>query len=297
MSKNQIIETLKATPPMQIASLDFVREKFVDNYNRCHGSDSGELMYHRQLVHFNQQIAASDLLKKADSFSLYACFVTAAVNGYSLDPQDNEVYLLPIKGNAHLWRQAGAHIRRLKRTKQIQFAEQAKIVYEGDVFEVENGRVVKHVEKFTTENMVAGYVRFVVDSKGTDRFFIYRRSDWESWRKKSPNPKTIQKTGQNGPYLSESLWDNGIVNGTNPEPNFLRTKIVKHAAQEKCWATGSIPADADTFANIEIDADPDEIEALTPNKMTPDDHYSDFEDVANEHQPVDTVKTDDDDTF
>lgn len=279
MSKNQIIETLKQTPPMQIASLDFVREKFVENYNRCHASDSGELMYHRQLVHFNQQIANNDSLKTTDQFSLYACFVTAAVNGYSFDPQDNEVYLLPIKGNAHLWRQAGAHIRRLKRTRQIQFAEQAKIVYEGDVFEVENGRVKRHIEKFMSENMIAGYVRFVIDSKGTDRYFIYRKSDWESWRKKSPNPNTIQKSGKHGTYLSESLWDNGVVNGTNPEPNFLRTKIVKHAAQEKCWATGSIPAEADTFANIEVDIDDDEIEQKTQHHMTIDDHYSDFENV------------------
>lgn len=277
MSKNQIIETLQKTPPMQIASLDFVRDKFVDNYNRCHGSDSGELMYHRQLVHFNQQIAGSDALKKTDPFSLYACFVTAAVNGYSLDPQDNEVYLLAIKGNAHLWRQAGAHIRRLKRTRQIQFAEQPRIVYSGDVFEVENGRVTKHIEKFATEEMIVAYVRFVIDSKGTDRFFIYRKSDWEAWKRKSSNPN-----GEN--------WN------TNGQPNaaFLRTKIIKHAAQEKCWATGSIPAEVDTFSNIEIDADPDEIEALTPHKMTDDDHYSDFEDVPGEAQEVAAEEVEDD---
>src|SRR5690606_15477262 len=192
MSKNQIIQQIESTPPMQIASLDIVKDKFVQNYNRCHGSDSGELMYHRQLVHFNQAISNNDLLKKASPFSLYACFVTAAVNGYSFDPQDNEVYLLPIKGNAHLWRQAGAHVRRLRRTRQIKFAEQAKIVYAGDVFEVENGRVKRHIEKFMSENMIAGYGRFVIDSKGTDRYFIYRKSHWESWRKKSPNPNSIQ---------------------------------------------------------------------------------------------------------
>lgn len=299
MSKQNVLAVLQSTPPTQIASLDFVKDKFVQNYNKCNSSDSGELMYHRQLVHFNQTIANSDQLMKADPFSLYACFVTAAVNGYSLDPQDDEVYLIAIKGKAHLWRQAGAHVRRLQRTKQIKFAEQARIVYQGDTFQVENGRVIKHVENFQSETMIAAYVRFVIDDAGTDRFFIYRKSDWESWRKKSPNPKTIQKQGYNGqPYLSESLWDNGVVNGENPEPGFLRTKIVKHAAKEKCWATGMIPAEVETFTEIEIDADPDELPREVSNKIT-DDHYSDFEEVETEIEPetLEASATFDEDAF
>lgn len=282
MSKKSVLAVLQSTPPTQIASLDFVKDKFVENYNKCNSSDSGELMYHRQLVHFNQTISNSDQLMKADPFSLYACFVTAAVNGYSLDPQDDEVYLIAIKGKAHLWRQAGAHVRRLQRTRQIKFAEQARIVYQGDTFQVENGRVVKHVENFQSETMIAAYVRFVIDDAGTDRFFIYRKSDWESWRRKSPNPKTVQKSPT---WLSESLWDNGVIGGENPEPGFLRTKIVKHAAKEKCWATGMIPAEVETFTEIEIDADPDELLAEVSNKVT-DGHYSDFEEVP-ENDPED----------
>lgn len=280
MSKNQILQTLQKTPPMQIASLDFVREKFVENYNKCNASDSGELMYHRQLVHFNQQISGSDQLKKADPFSLYACFVTAAVNGYSFDPEDDEIYLLSIKGKAHLWRQAGAHVRRLQRTRQIKFAEQARIVYQGDTFQVENGRVVRHVENFQSETMIAAYVRFVIDDAGADRFFIYRKSDWESWRKKSSNKNTIQKSGHNGTYLSESLWDNGVIGGENPEPGFLRTKIIKHACKENCWAIGnSIPAEVETFTEIEIDADHDELEQIQAAPAKQDNSYSEFEEV------------------
>jgi hypothetical protein len=121
---------------------------------------------------------------------------------------------------------------------------------------VENSRVVKHVESFQSDVIIGGYVRMVMDERGTDRFFIYRKSDWESWRKKSANPRTVEKVNRNGgKYLSESLWDNGIVGGTQPEPNFLRTKIIKHAAKEKCWATGQTPASVETFAEVEIDSD------------------------------------------
>lgn len=280
MSKNGILQTLQQTPPMQIASLDFVRDKFVENYNKCNASDSGELMYHRQLVHFNQQIASNELLKKADPFSLYACFVTAAVNGYSLDPEDDEVYIIPLKGKAHLWRQAGAHVRRLQRTKQIKFAEQAKIVYQGDIFEVENGRVVRHVETFKTEVMIAAYVRFVIDDKGGDRFFIYRKSDWEAWRSKSQ-----QANGAN--------WNE------NGQPNaaFLRTKIIKHACKEKCWSIGnSIPAEVETFTEIEIDAERDELEQLQAAPVKNEDSYSEFEEMPENttEDPAETYNEDED---
>lgn len=253
MGKNQTLALLQNTPPLKIAELDVVKDRFIENYNLAHGSKQGDLMYHRQLVFFNRQITENQQLLNCDKFSLYATFVTAAVNGYSFDPEDNEVYLVPYNGKAVLQRQAGAHVKRLIKTKQIKYADQAKLVYKGDVFEVENGRVIRHVEKFETEEIIAGYIRFLIDDNGSDRYFIYRKSDWEAWRKKSPNPASLQKYGQNGSYLSESPWDNGIIGGLQPEPNFLRTKIVKHACKEKCWAVGTLPIGVDTFTGIEVD--------------------------------------------
>lgn len=243
----QIMQVLQNTPAVQIAELDIVRNKFIQNYNFCHKEKVGELMYHRQVTHFKQLIAASDDLKKSDPFSLYACFVTAAVNGYSMDPADSEVYLVPIKGKAYLWRQAGAHVRRLMQTGQILYADQAKLVYQDDEFEVVNGRVVKHVEKFKSENILGGYVRFVVDKKGNDKFFIYRKSDWDAWRKKN-----------------NSNGDNWTGNGGQPQAAFLRTKIIKHAATDKSWSTGSRPPLTEEYG-VEIE----EIEDLSNQMALP----------------------------
>lgn len=249
-----LMAQIQNTPANQIAQLDFVREKYIHNYNACNKEKIGELMYHRNVVHFMQKIGSDKNIAKAEPFSLYACFVTAAVNGYSLDPQDNEVYLICRDGKACLDRQAGAHIKKLTRTGQIQYCEQAKLVYQGDVFEVENGRVKRHVETFQSDTIIAGYVKMIIDENGTDRFFIYRKSDWESWRSKSPNKKTIEKNYDGRTYLSPSLWDSGILGGTQPDPGFLRTKIVKHAASEKCWSSSStIPVE--TYAEIEVDTD------------------------------------------
>ncbi len=286
MSKTNTLELINNTAPGKIAELEMVKNKFIENFNLANGSTQGELVYHRQLMHFNQQVMKNQSIMNADKFSLYACFVTAAVNGYSFDPEDNEVYLIARGGKACLDRQAGAHVRRLIRTRQIQFAEQSKIVYKGDIFEVENGRVCKHVEKFESDVIIAGYIRFAIDDKGNDRFFIYRKSDFDAWRKKSPNPKTIQKSGSNGTYLSESLWDNGVIDGTTPEPGFLRTKIVKHACKEKCWATGSKPAGVETYEGIEIDAedelkavDPELIETIQSGPTAETKEYQNFEEV------------------
>ena len=270
-SPKNVMATIQSTPPNQIAELEFVRDKYIQNFNACHKEKVGELMYHRNVIHFKQTISGSESLKKCDPFSLYACFATAAVNGYSLDPNDNEVYMIARGGKACLDRQAGAYIRRLMRTGQILFAEQAKLVYQGDVFQVINGRVLQHVENFQSDVIVAGYVRMVIGEDGADRFFIYRKSDFESWRKKSANPSTIQKTGQNGTYLKESLWDNGILGGTQPEPNFLRTKIIKHAAKEKCWATGNTPPTVEVFAEVEVDSDDEGLKLTTYTQtLTPD---------------------------
>lgn len=253
-STGNMMQQIEQAKPNEIFELDLVKRKYIENYNAAHREKSGELMYSRQLIFFKQAMLNNDKLAKCSKFSLYACFVTAAVNGYSLDPQDDEVYLIPRDGKACLDRQAGAHVRRLIRTGQIDRVEQANLVYDGDEFEVENGKVIRHKPTFKSDTIVAGYVVFILDKDGNrQKHFIYRKSDFESWRAKSPNPKTVEKQGQYGPYLAASLWDNGILGGTQPEPNFLRTKIVKHAAKDKSWSSGTTLVIVDNYTEVEIE--------------------------------------------
>lgn len=245
ITKQKAVEVLKATPAGEIAELDFVREKFIENYNQTHAEKQGELQYARQLVHFKQTIAGSQKLKECTPFSLYACFLTAAVNGYSLDPADSEVYLIPMGGKAVIWRQAGAHVRRLIRTGQIVSCDPAVLVYEGDEFEVSGGQVITHDEKFKTEEIKFGYVRVVTsvahDGAEKVKYFIYRKSDWEVWRGKSK-----QKFSEN--------WVGGVQIGEVKQPvaAFLRTKMIKHACQDKSWSVGSMPPTVETLAT-EVD--------------------------------------------
>lgn len=235
-----IVEVIRKTAPASIAELDFVRDKYIQNYNFTHKSKVGEMMYHRQLIHFKQLIAESDKLKACDPFSLYACFLTAAVNGDSLDPNDEETYLIPLAGKARLWPQVKSRVKRLRNSGQVRFLDQAKLVYKGDEFVVEGGRVVRHAEKFESEEIIAGYVRFVLDDAGTDKYFIYRKSDWQAWRAKSP-----QAGGEN--------WNTN----NQPLPSFLRTKLIKHACNDKSWSSARFSNSQAEIYNVEID-DPEE---------------------------------------
>lgn len=243
----QVGEILRNTTPAAIPELDFVRSKFITNYNATHKGQNGELVYHRQLLHVKQLIAASQPLQLCDPFSIYACFVTAAVQGWSLDPQDNECYLVPLKGKAVLWPQTPAKVRRILESQQAKFFDQARLVYAGDLLEVENGRVVRHVEKFESEKIVAGYVRVVIDDTGADRFFIYRPSDWNNWKKKSQ-----QASGDN--------WSGG--SDGQPLAGFLRTKIISHACGERCWAAGKTDPTVEAYAVVVEDPEFDAAAAL-----------------------------------
>lgn len=246
----KLMSVIEQVPVMQLVSHPDVQQKFIANYNASNKDKNGEIVYHRQLVHFNQILMNSDALQKANKFSLYACFVTAAVEGWSFDPNEAEVYMLTRGGKAYIQPQAGAHVKRLVRSGQVVYCDPAKLVYKGDEFLVQNGRVVSHIEKFESEEIIAGYVRFVIDANGNDKFFIYRKSDWESWRKKSQLP--------NG-----DTWNYA---GTNqPQSGFLKTKIILHAAKEKTWFTGREPqGDIEVYNVIDEREEVDEKETTLP---------------------------------
>lgn len=235
----QTMEIIKNTPANQIAELEFVKHKFIQNYNVCNPGGMGDLIYARNLAHFKQALQGSSDLRATEPFSIYACLMTIAVNGYSVDPQDGEIYLIPRGGKMCLQKQAPAHIKRLQRTNQIKDAGQAILVYEGDEYEVSRGRVVKHIEKFKSDRIIAGYIIFTLPD-GLERHITYRKSDWESWR-------------QSSPQLNGSNWRFGSTD--QPKPGFLKTKIVSHACNEKCWASGRTPATVEIFTDVEIEND------------------------------------------
>lgn len=248
---------LQSVKPSKIAELAFVKNKFLRNFAATHRSNDmdkvnqeAERVYANSVLHFTKIVSESDALSKCDPLSLYACFSTSATMDASFDPLANELSLVPLKGKAALWPQASLKVRRIIQTKQAKFFEQTRFIYQGDVIKIVNGRVDHHEETFQNETIVGAYVRVVLDEKGSDRYFIYRKSDWEAWRKKSPQPN-----GEN--------WNDPTTK--QPNPGFLRTKITSHACSEKCWASGRTSAVTDEYAVIIEDPDFDASKGLAQN--------------------------------
>jgi hypothetical protein len=105
----------------------------------------------------------------------------------------------------------------------IEFVYPAVLVFEGDEFSRKNGGDVEHVEKYQSKKIIRGYVCVQMKS-GRRVYFVYEKSHWESWRACSPN--------KNG-----DTWLGGIAIGNEKQPQeeFLKTKMLRHASRNKCW--------------------------------------------------------------
>jgi hypothetical protein len=224
-------ETIRSLKPQQVLSMSDVRQKYIEHYNRFHLTLDGEFQWNRSLMYIQQyvQSAPTDI----DPLSVYFCIVTLAAHGISVDPQDEEVYLISYSKKLTISRQAGYYVKRLVSTNQIAYVIDTKLVYEGDLFTVKNGKV-EHEEKFASDIMIAGYTKLMLPNN-IERHIVYRKSDWESWRKASP-----QSTGSN--WQQEFKLSDGRVI-TQPKPGFLKTKILAHALKDKAngWKPGRAP--------------------------------------------------------
>ena len=232
-----IVDRMNQTPALQLASMPDVRERWIKNYNLTHKGGMGEMAYARQLMYFMQKLTDTATgLSTCTGFSLYSCFQTCAVKGYSLDAADKQAYMVAFGGKAQLLVQAEAHITRLIETKQIADADGVQLVYEGDLFEVNMGKVERHVPANTSDKIIAGYIRFYLNT-GRAKDFIYYPKNWNDWKRDSKN-----KDGAN--------WNS---NG-QPRAGFLKKKITKHAACDGSWGSGSVPV-TEIYEDVEVDAD------------------------------------------
>lgn len=284
-----MVQLIQTTEPLKLASLEIVHKRFVENYNLTNVNKMGEIEYQRQMIYFNQAMSGNDKLRNADRMSQYGAFMALAINGYDLDPQAKQVYLLAIDGKAVVWPQAPAQIAKLINRGTINYANQPKLVYRSELpsFKVSMGKVVAHEENFDVaenDTIVAAYIIYVLDEAGTEKHFIYKPADWEAWRKKS----------------KQADGDNWKSKNGQPDPGFLRTKVVKHSATDPSWPTLKNPA-SEQFNSSVVDLDdedvdiqntvddtsavkPDNIQKVEPPKQTVQQQQN------NQHQQPETIQ-------
>lgn len=254
------MELINNSQANQIPEMELVRTKYVQNYNACNSGGNGEFMYQRNLVFLQKILNSSDSFKKCSPFSVYECLTTIAAYGWSCDPADDHIYLIPRDGRLCISRQAGARLQRLYKTKQVVQNEVATLIYEGDVFSKKNG-LIEHEEKYLSDKIIGGYVKFTLNDKGLQRHISYKMSDIEGWRMKSQQP-----VGPNWRSFKYNEEDKLVPSG-QPHAGFLRKKIMLHACSEGCWIPGNANEAGEVFNTVIIedteDAEVEEISSTT----------------------------------
>lgn len=253
----EIEKSLSGLNPLSLLSSDFLKNRFIRNHEMIYNDGNGELAFARQSMVYAGLLKASKQLQEAPLISHFKCFIHAGVNDWSLDPADQQCYIVPYGSDIVLQPQAGTFVAKLIKSGQITKCEPAKLVYQGDTFIVKNGKVIEHIEKFETEKIIAGYV-VLIRRDGSEAHFIYRPSDWNAWKAKSK-----MKDSEN--------WSKGELG--QPVAAFLKTKIVLHACKEKCWHPVKHNL-GDSFPEV-VERIEDDIENTVPNKITPHEEIPD----------------------
>jgi recombinational DNA repair protein RecT len=173
------VQLEKASSIREALSLDFVKDRFIKNYEAITGRKDGENRYASEVFHYTAMCEEKPDLKKGSKFSHFAAIVKAGTTGLSFS---KEGQLYPILYGNIVKVQIGAHGKRelLRRMPNIKMIHEAQLVLKGDEFEHDklNNVIVKHVSKADTsknldkmslDNIYAAYCRIVwTDNTFTD---------------------------------------------------------------------------------------------------------------------------------
>lgn len=173
-------QELSSLPASEITDHEAVQEKFVDMYNKIHGTSHGEMIYNKETFNFKKMIAESAELRKCTPISLYSVFLDLAMNGLSLEQGSKPLaYIIPRNANVGTrdqpqWEKRaylvvspyGELVMRI-RAGQIKHADNPVIVYEGDTFSIyidENGMKKVRYEGMIprkSNKIIAAFIKLV----------------------------------------------------------------------------------------------------------------------------------------
>lgn len=258
MSENQsgkaIMAVLKETPAAEVANLPFVEEKFIKLMQHIQRvpKNVAESVFHAEKFHFLKRINENADLRACEPLSLYGVFIDVAVNGLSLDPTKNLVYVIPNNVNvgtkeSPIWAKRAAlsispqgELAIRQRDGQIKYADNVVIVYEGDEFQpgtdAAGNKTVHYKLNVSHSTVIIGaYIRIVrVDGSVDFQWMLKADIDRLAGYSERKNKGKV-----NALYTS----NNGQI-----DSGFLAAKMIKHAfkAYPKARIGGS-------FAQLETD--------------------------------------------
>lgn len=189
----KIEEQLIQAPSVKAAlQLQFVKERFIANYQAVTGRKDGDSKCESELFAYMEIIHDKPELGAADRFSIFAGFVKAGTMGLSF--RDNKLYVIPSKNKTVKVQSSPAGKREmLENMDTIKQCPEGVLVMKGDKFVHDklNGVVKVHestdksVELKTLDDIVASYQRVIWKDGHINDVVVYH-SDLIKARAKSP---------------------------------------------------------------------------------------------------------------
>lgn len=258
MSKiNLTVEQINDLQPMEIATNDFVRDKFIQIYEAMWTPStgiSGQAAYERESRNFNRILGEKeDIRKNCTRFSLFTAFLDVAISGLSLEPGPRaQAYLLARSIAIESYYDQGQKKNKYEtqcvltisgygellhraRVGQIRHADNPVIVYSEDEFEFGERNGNKFVNytcrlPHTSGDIVACFMK-ITRADGSPDYAVMLPEDWSRLAGYSAR--------------NNARWDKEKKQWTNLKPNalygkqedgslridtgFLIAKCIKHA--------------------------------------------------------------------
>lgn len=255
---NLAVEELDKLQPLDIATNEHVREKFIQIYEAMWTPTtgiSGEAAYERESRNFNRILSEKeDIRKNCTHFSLFTAFIDVAISGLSLDAGTRaQAYLLArsIAVDSYIDKQGtkknryetqcvltisgyGELLHRA-RVGQIRHADNPVIVYAEDEFEFGERNGNKFVNytcrlPHTSGNIIACFMK-ITRSDGTIDYSVMLPEDWARLAKYSAR-QNRQWDQQNRRWIEgnpNALYGKQSDNSLRIDAGFLGAKCIKHA--------------------------------------------------------------------
>lgn len=226
--KINIVQKINAATPAQLAALPEVAERFKHIYGVMNGGNlaKAEVKYEAEKFHFQKLIQDKPELQQCTKLSMYGCFLDMAVNGLSFDPSMKHAYLVSFNINAGTkvapkWEKRaqlmisgyGELFMRVQQ-KQIKYADNPILVYEGDIFKhgTRNGHVLlEHEATFPRKEnaqIIACYIR-IERNDGSIDYKVMSIDEVLKLKAFSKQPESL-------------AWTDGL-------PGMVQAKTLKHA--------------------------------------------------------------------
>jgi len=248
--KKQEQALVQARSVKEALQVDFVRERFIKNYESITGRKDGDNRFQAEVFHYLELINENEKLKDADRFSHFAALVKAGTTGLSFG---KEGQLYPILYGNIVKVQIGAHGKRelLRRMPNVKHIGEGQVVMKGDEFKHDkaNNKILVHVTAdkeapLTLDNIRAAYFRIIWKDNDFTDVVVY-------------HDEIVKAKSKSKMQSEQSTWNNW--------PGQMSVKVAYNRGYKLYYS----PPQAEVEGLKEYEAEEDDEEVIVPTQDVP----------------------------